>query len=79
MYPDTELASPCPILMLLIVRLGSDIQHFYKSLVWLGRDSKLRKFRTGSLRSTDSTIASGYLGNGESQQEDVASFPSIAI
>ena len=32
---DTELTSPCLILLVLNARLGSDKHQFYKSLVWL--------------------------------------------
>ena len=34
-YPDTELTSPCPNLLIPSARLGSDKHQFYKSLVWL--------------------------------------------
>ena len=32
-YPDIELTSPCPILLMLSARLGSDKYQFYKLLV----------------------------------------------
>ena len=34
-YPDTELTSPCPILIIPGTWLGSNKYQFYKSLVWL--------------------------------------------
>ena len=34
-YPDTDLTSPCPILLMPNTRLGSDKYQFYKSLVLL--------------------------------------------
>ena len=37
-YPDTELTSPCPILLLLSTKLGSDKYQVYKSLVWLDQE-----------------------------------------
>ena len=32
-YPDTELTSPCPILLMMCARLGSGKSQFVKSLV----------------------------------------------
>ena len=37
-YPDTELTSPCPILLISSTRLGSDKYQCNKSLVWLDRE-----------------------------------------
>ena len=34
-YPGTELTSPCPLLITMRTRLGSDKYQIYKSLVWL--------------------------------------------
>ena len=39
-YPDTELTSPCPILLMPTTKLGSDKYQFYKSLVWLDYEPK---------------------------------------
>ena len=38
-YPYTKLTSPCPIWVILSSRLGRDKYQFYKSLVWLNRES----------------------------------------
>ena len=38
-YPDTELISPCPILLMPSARLGSDKYQFYESLVWLDQET----------------------------------------
>ena len=50
-YPDTQLTSPYPILIMLSTRLGSDKYPFWKSLIWLDRDSNPRPFAV--LCSTD--------------------------
>ena len=39
-YPDTELTSPCLILLIPTAILGSDKYKFDKSLVWLDREPK---------------------------------------
>ena len=37
-YPDTELTSPCPILIMPRARLENDKYQFDKSLIWLDRE-----------------------------------------
>ena len=34
-YPETELTSPCPIILMQSSRLGRNKYQFYKSLLWL--------------------------------------------
>ena len=36
-YPDTEQSSPCAILIMPSIQLGSEKYQFYKPLVWLNR------------------------------------------
>ena len=41
-YPVTKLTSPCPILLMPGIRLGSNKYQFYNSLVWLGQELNSR-------------------------------------
>ena len=71
-YPDTELTSPCPILIIQSIRLGSDKYQFLKSFgltrpgfqnckVWIRTHDLqiLQSYRTGSGRSTHSVTSTG--------------------
>ena len=44
-YPDTQPTNPCPVLIMLSARLGSDMYQFSKSLVWLNQSSKTVRSR----------------------------------
>ena len=57
-YPDTELASPCPILLMLSARLGSDKYQFFLNH-WFDTETKLPISLTRGLRFTDSATAPG--------------------
>ena len=52
-FSDTELTSPCPILVMPSARLDNNMCQFCKSLIWLDWDSNSQTFCNGSLRSTE--------------------------
>ena len=56
-YPDTELTSPCCILLVLHARLGSDKCHFNKSLAWLNLEPNSLICRPLGPRSANYSIA----------------------
>ena len=58
---NSEWTSPCPILLMPSAWLGSDKYQFYKSLIWLDRESNSRSpTHTWGRRSTDSVTAPGF-------------------
>ena len=67
-YPDTGQTSPCPILIMLSARLGSDKYKFLSVIgltrLWI----KLPTFRMGSLCSTNSAAVSAEWVSGDEWQ-----------
>ena len=60
-YPDIELTIACPIPIMPSARLGSDRYELRMSLGLIQPGIELLTFRTWSLHSTDSAIASDLL------------------
>ena len=52
-YPDIELTSPCPILLMSSARLGSNKYKFDKSLIWLDWEPNTPISHTRGLHSTN--------------------------